>query len=65
MTKVGNGSIIQFHTGTQHTAQALPEILSLLSEQGFAFVPVGELIYSENYTINNNGTQCREYFTES
>lgn len=57
MTKVGNGSIIQFHTGTEHTADALPEILSLLSGQGYSFVSVGELIYYDNFTIDHNGTQ--------
>ncbi|MBR5233764.1 MAG: polysaccharide deacetylase family protein [Clostridia bacterium] len=60
MTKVGNGSIIQFHTGTEHTAQALPEILSLLSGQGYSFVSVGELIYYDNFTIDHNGTQKKQ-----
>jgi len=55
--KVGNGSIIQFHTGTAHTAEALPEIFDILISQGYSFVPVGKLIYKENYIIDNTGMQ--------
>ena len=60
MSKVQNGSIIQLHTGTEHTAEALPEILATLSEDGYIFVPVGELIYKSNYTIDNTGRQFTE-----
>lgn len=58
-TKTHNGSIIQFHTGTEHTAQALPEILKKLSADGYSFTTAGELIYKENYTIDHNGSQIQ------
>ena len=58
--KVGNGSIIQLHTGTAHTAEALPEIFDILISQGYSFVPVGELIYKENYVIDDTGKQKLE-----
>ncbi len=64
MSKVGSGSIIQFHTGTEHTAEALPEIFEMLTEQGYSFVTVGELIYKENYTIDNTGRQIKEIFSQ-
>ena len=67
MKKVKNGSIIQFHTGTSHTAEALPEILEFFKNKNIKCVPVGELIYYDNFTINHNGTQIcnKEVATES
>lgn len=54
---VKSGSVIQLHTGTEHTAEALPDILSYLKKNGYTCVTVGELIYHENYYIDNNGMQ--------
>lgn len=56
-TKVKRGSIIQLHTGTAHTAEALPEILSYLKNESFEAVTVSELILKDNYIIDSNGTQ--------
>lgn len=52
-----NGSIILCHNNGLHTAEALPMIFSTLKNRGFEFVPIGELIYTENYHINHNGVQ--------
>ena len=52
-----NGSIILCHNNGLHTAQALPLVFSTLKNRGYEFVPIGELIYRENYTIDTNGTQ--------
>lgn len=52
-----NGSIILCHNNGLHTAKALPLIFSTLKNRGFTFVPIGELIYKENYTIDGNGKQ--------
>ena len=54
---VKNGSILLFHVGKKNTAEALPRILEILEQQGFRFVPVSELIYTENYTIDHEGRQ--------
>lgn len=54
------GSIIQLHTGTAHTAEALPQILDYLKNENFSIVPVGELIYFNDYIIDNNGMQISE-----
>ena len=59
LTKTSSGSIIQFHTGTAHTSEALPEIIENLSSQGYSFVTVGELIYYDDFSIDNNGTQIK------
>lgn len=59
-SKVKSGSIIQMHTGTAHTAEALGEILNYLYSNGFKLVTVGELIYHESYHIDNNGMQISE-----
>lgn len=52
-----DGSIILCHNNGLHTAKALPMIFSTLKNKGFTFVPIGELIYKENYTIDHTGRQ--------
>lgn len=52
-----NGSIILCHNNGLHTAEALPMIFSTLKNRGYEFVPISELIYKDNYTIDVNGRQ--------
>ena len=52
-----SGSIILCHNNGLHTAEALPMIISTLQNKGYEFVPIGELIYKDNYTVDHNGTQ--------
>ena len=52
-----NGSIILCHNNGLHTAEALPMIFSTLQNRGYEFVPISELIYKNNYTIDSNGRQ--------
>lgn len=54
---VNNGSIVLFHNNGLHTATALPDIIKALKAQGYQFVTIGELIYRENYKIDNTGMQ--------
>lgn len=54
---VKNGSIILMHNNGLHTAEAVPIILETLKNRGYTFVPVGELIYRENYVIDGTGMQ--------
>ena len=56
-TKVKSGSIIQLHSGTENTAEALPQILDYLENSGFFCTTVSGLIYHSDYRININGTQ--------
>ncbi len=55
--KTKSGDILLFHNGTKHTAESLDLILSALSEKGFSFSKVSDLIYTENYTIDHTGRQ--------
>lgn len=52
-----NGAIILMHNGATYTAQALDEVLTKLTQQGYTIVPVGELIYKENYHLDTAGKQ--------
>lgn len=56
--KVGKGSIVLFHNAAEHTPEALPVILDRLTEAGYSFVPVSELILKDNYYIDHEGRQC-------
>ena len=55
--KVQNGSIILFHNGVKNTPEALDKILTKLKTDGYEFVTVSELIYWDNYEIDNMGKQ--------
>lgn len=57
INRVQNGSIILCHNNGMHTDEALPVILDTLKNRGYEFVPVGELIYRENYTVDAAGRQ--------
>jgi polysaccharide deacetylase family sporulation protein PdaB len=57
INNVRSGSIILMHNNGLHTAEAVPIIISTLKNKGYTFVPIGELIYRENYTLDNEGRQ--------
>lgn len=59
INNVKNGSIILMHNNGLHTAEALPIILETLKNKGYSFIPIGELIYRENYTIDGTGKQIK------
>ncbi len=48
------GDIILMHTGTENTATALPRVLDSLLGR-FELVTVSELMYTENYYVDNTG----------
>lgn len=52
-----SGSILLFHNDLENTTEALPDILKTLSSQGYEFVTVKDMVYSDNYTIDANGKQ--------
>lgn len=54
---VKKGSIVLFHNNAKYVSEYLPLILEKLQEQGYEIVPVSDLIYKENYTIDNTGKQ--------
>lgn len=55
--KVKAGDIILFHNNSDHILEALPRVLAALKKQGFSVVSVSELIYTGEYTVDNNGVQ--------
>lgn len=59
LEKTKSGSILLFHNDLANTTEALPQILTELKSRGFEFVPVSELIYKDNYTIDANGEQSQ------
>ncbi len=57
INKTKNGSIILCHNNGLHTAESLPLIFTDLQNKGYEFVKISQLIYYENYKIDNNGRQ--------
>lgn len=52
-----NGAIILMHNGATYTAEALEKVITTLQEKGYTIVPVGELIYKEEYKLDHTGKQ--------
>ncbi len=57
LSRVKEGSIILMHNDGKHTVEALPLIITGLKNRGYTFVFISDLIYKENYTIDNTGRQ--------
>lgn len=57
LSRVKNGSIVLFHNQGLHTADALENIILELKNKGYSFVPIGQLIYRDNYKMAVDGTQ--------
>ena len=57
---LGNGSIILMHNGAKYTKDALEKMIICLKEQGYEFVKVSDLIYTENYQMDHEGRQYVE-----
>lgn len=55
-----SGSILLFHNDTKHTAKVLPEVIETLLKQDYKFVKVSELIYTDDFYIDNNGVQRKK-----
>ena len=57
LQRVKPGSIVLFHNGAKNTPAALPTVLQTLQAQGYTIVPISQLIYKDNYTIDAAGMQ--------
>jgi polysaccharide deacetylase family sporulation protein PdaB len=57
LDRVQPGSIVLMHNNGVHTAEALPGLLSALTNDGYTFVTVPELIYRDHYRIDHTGRQ--------
>lgn len=57
INKVCPGAIILFHNAAKNTPEALPKIIEKLLADGYTFQKVDEMIYKDNYKIDNTGKQ--------
>lgn len=55
--RIEPGSIVLFHNAAKNTPQALPMILKYLKDNEYTLVPISELIYKDNFKIDNTGKQ--------
>lgn len=52
-----NGAIILCHNNGEHTAEAVEAILTAAKEKQYQIVPIGQLIYTGAYEVDNQGGQ--------
>lgn len=57
--KLKKGDIILMHNGTKHTADSLELLIKNIQSKGFEIKKVSDIIYKDNYKINENGTQVQ------
>ena len=55
--KLKKGDIILMHNGTKHTADSLELLIKNIQSKGLEIKKVSDILYKENYKINENGTQ--------
>lgn len=58
-SKIKNGSIALFHNNSDNIIDGLRMVLTFLKNNNYEVCPVGELIYEDNYTINQQGIQIK------
>lgn len=58
-TKLKPGSIILMHNGAKNTPEALPKIIDMIKSEGYQIIPISEIIFKENYSINSQGKQTQ------
>ena len=47
------------HNGTEHTADSLEYLINKIKEKNLEIVKVSDLIYKDNYYIDNTGMQIK------
>ena len=57
LKRVQPGSIVLFHNAAKNTPAALGGIIESLIAEGYSFLPISQLIYKDNYTIDHTGRQ--------
>ena len=56
-SKIKPGSIILMHNGAKNTPEALPKIIDTIKGEGYKIIPISEIIYKENYSMDSQGKQ--------
>ena len=54
-----SGSIILCHNNSDHIVEALKLVFEYFKSKEMNVIPIGELIYYENYKIDNQGKQIK------
>lgn len=57
---LGNGSIILCHNGAKYIKDALDGVLTGLEDMGYEIVPISQIIYTGEYTIDHEGRQFQK-----
>lgn len=52
-----SGSIVLMHSNVKNMDEYLETIINRLNKDGYELVPVSELLYDDNYTVDSNGVQ--------
>mgnify|MGYP004429092687 CR=1 FL=1 len=60
MKNIKEGSIALFHNNAKYTPQNLKKIINKLTEDGYEFVTISELIYDDNYYVDEKGEQIKK-----
>ena len=60
MKNVKEGSILLFHNNAKYTPENLDRIINKLTDEGYKFLTVSELVYDDNYYIDENGVQNKK-----
>ena len=60
MKKISPGSILLFHNNAKYTPGNLDRIINELQKEGYKFVTVGEMIYYNDYYIDEKGEQIKK-----
>ena len=60
LSKAESGDIVLFHNNSDNIINGLTMVLESFKNKSTQAVPVGELIYYDNFTINNQGTQIKK-----
>ena len=57
VSKVESGSILLFHNDAEHTPEALPNVITVLKNQGYRFVRLTDLVLDGTCFIDSEGKQ--------
>ena len=58
-SKVQPGSIVLFHNNSEYIVESLSIIIEKLQKQGYEIVPVSQLIYPGDWTVDHTGKQMK------
>ena len=53
------GAIILMHNNSDHVLDALPDMIDYILSQGYKIVNLSDMLYMDNYTVDNNGIQIK------